>query len=193
MIDKVKKIIKSVEEIEDCKKQLCLSRKEMEDCIKEIKEISKQMTQYKENQEKEDKKLIEIKKESISNINKISDEFQKELNDFKTMKTKLKTEIVEKVSLDIRKELDIYIMNIKQKIENLNEAAKEIVIIAKNTNATFELMTKLKQISTEIKKEDFELSKYSAELRRNDQEKLNLMRKIDSLEKLIASMRRRQR
>ena len=39
--------------------------------------------------------------------------------------------------------------------------------------------------------EDFELSKHAQMLRNNDKEKLELMKKIDTLERLIARQRRR--
>jgi hypothetical protein len=193
LIDKVKKIIKSVDEIEDCKKELISVKKEMLNGLNYIKDIGSELKQLKENQEKENKELISEKVLIINNLKKVSDDFNKELNDFKLIKTKLKTDVVEKVSLDIRKELSIYIMNIKDKINQLNEAANEIENVSKNTGLILEEIKKFKQISSEIKKEDFELSKFANELRRNDSEKLNLMKKIDMLEKLVSKMRRQSR
>jgi uncharacterized coiled-coil DUF342 family protein len=193
LIDKVKKIIKSVDEIEDCKKELISVKKEMLKGLNYIKDIGSELKQLKENQEKENKELISEKVLIINNLKKVSDDFNKELNDFKLIKTKLKTDVVEKVSLDIRKELSIYIMNIKDKINQLNEAANEIENVSKNTGLILEEIKKFKQISSEIKKEDFELSKFANELRRNDSEKLNLMKKIDMLEKLVSKMRRQSR
>ncbi|MFT4297778.1 MAG: hypothetical protein ACMXX5_01150 [Candidatus Woesearchaeota archaeon] len=193
MIDKIKQILKSANEIEECKNELKSAKKEMQNCIKCMNDIEKSYSECNQTQLKDNEKVINSKKEAVDEIKNVAKEFQKELNDFKIIKTKLKTEIIEKVSLDIRKELDVYIMNIKQKIESLNQAAKEIEKISKDTGLITDEVKKIKEISAGIKKQDFELTKYANELRKNDSEKLNLMRKIDSLERLISKMRRQNR
>ena len=43
-----------------------------------------------------------------------------------------------------------------------------------------------------IKKEDFELTKFARNLAEMDKEKLDLMRKIDTLERLVSKIRRRE-
>ena len=51
-------------------------------------------------------------------------------------------------------------------------------------------MNKFTEISRNIKQGDFELTKYANKLLEADKEKLELMRKIDTLERLISKMRR---
>lgn len=193
MIDKIRKTFKSVNEIEDIKNKLASAKKEIEDIKESLVNIEKGMKEKSERYEKENKVMLEEKKKAIDVIKSVGVDFQKELNDFKTLKNKLQTEIVSQVARDIRKEMDIYIMNIKQKIDSLNNAAKDIENISSNSAKTMESIDKLRAISSEIKKEDFELVKYAHELHNNDKEKLNLMRKIDVLERLIAKQRRSPR
>jgi len=48
----------------------------------------------------------------------------------------------------------------------------------------------LKSLSEEILKKDFELKNYAKILDNNDREKVELLKKIDYLEKLLSSMKR---
>lgn len=192
MIEKIKKTFEALDEIENVKKALVSAKKELEDAKKNILTIEKEMHNKAASYEQENKLVLQKQHEAVESIRKLSEEFQSELNDFKTMKTLLNTEIVNQVTTDIKKELNVYVMNVKQKIDELNTASKEILKVALNSSKTLESMEKLKQISSEIKKEDFELVKYANELRRGDKEKLELMQKIDTLERLISRMRRQQ-
>ena len=51
---------------------------------------------------------------------------------------------------------------------------------------------KFKEIASQVNKGDFELKKCADELRKGDKEKLELMRKIDNLERLVSKMRQRR-
>jgi len=158
--------------------------------LKSIKETEDGIKQRAIGHAKENDEFQKEKDSAIRAIRDVTSEFQSELNEFKTLKTKLSTQVVSQVCLDIKKELDVYIMNIKQKIDSLNIAAKDIEIISLNSKRVMESIDKLRQVSESIKKEDFELIKYSRELESNDREKLHLMQKIDVLERLIAKQRR---
>jgi len=49
---------------------------------------------------------------------------------------------------------------------------------------------KFTDISKNIRKEDFELTKFARQVLETDREKLELMRRIDTLERLISKTRR---
>lgn len=190
MLDKIKKALTSIDEIQTIKKELSNVKKELsnsktifDETILEIKENIKK-------QAKEHLDVLNKKEESLKKINEISEEFQKSLNDFKTMKSSLQTKIAQDVASDIKKELNVYIMNVKDKIETLNDASKEMKKASENTAEILSVFNKIKDIGSKIKKEDFELTAHAAELRRNDKEKLELMKKIDNLEHLIAKQRK---
>jgi len=63
-------------------------------------------------------------------------------------------------------------------------------LVARRTSEISVLLNNIAEIGRRIKKEDFELSRYANEIWRADKEKLELMRKIDTLERLIAQIRR---
>jgi len=62
-------------------------------------------------------------------------------------------------------------------------------MVAQIKNISTEI-NKFSDISKNIKKEDYELTKFANQLLDLDKEKLELMRKIDTLERLIAKQRR---
>ena len=59
-------------------------------------------------------------------------------------------------------------------------------------NLATEEINKFIEISRSIKEEDFELTKFARHLMDMDREKLELMRKIDTLERLVSKIRRRE-
>ena len=128
----------------------------------------------------------------IKRITECGDSFQKELQEFKTLRRHLQTEIVTKVSTDIKKELEVYILNIRKKIDELNGVAESAAETRDTVLAVKNEIEKFKSIASSIKKEDFALHKHALELKTREKEKLELLRKIDQLERMVAQMRRRQ-
>ena len=57
---------------------------------------------------------------------------------------------------------------------------------------TSEEIGKFVEISKNIRKEDFELTKFARHLLEMDREKLELMRKIDTMERLVSKIRRKE-
>jgi methyl-accepting chemotaxis protein len=192
MIDKIKKIWDSANEVDEINSLLKSTKEEVEKMKKSVSELNKNFESKSKIMDEKIGKIVGDNEAYMQSLKKVSEEFVKELNDFKVMKTKLQRDVIEQVSSDIKKELSMYIMNVKSHIESLNSAAKEIETVAKNSGKMMASMDKLNAISSEIKKEDFELSKHAQMLRQNDHEKLELLRKIDTLERLISQMRRRQ-
>lgn len=191
MIDKFRKIVNSAEELESIKNSVKQGIKDFEEFKKRIQDTEKEFKQKLHSYEEAGKQIIDEKRQSISKLNKICDDFQKELNDFKTLKTKLRTDVIEKATSEMKEELRTYLLNVRGNIDKLNQAADEIKKLSTNTDQILGCLNDLKDVAKNIKKEDFELTKHAEQLRKNDKEKLELMRRIDTLERLIARQRRR--
>lgn len=195
MIDRIKRLINAGEEIEKIKEYsksaFSEARKEIGELIDGIKLIEKQATEKLKVFEEASRIVVGQNKQAADELKKTNEEFLKELNDFKLLKTKLRTDMVDKVCKECSSEIEQYIMNVKDKIDKLNDAAKEIKTVAENSGKILDTMDNIKEIGKSIRKEDFELSKHAEMLRKNDKEKLELLRKIDTLERLIAKQRRR--
>ena len=82
--------------------------------------------------------------------------------------------------------------NFKKDSDNYNELKENINKITEKVNNLSEEINKFTEISRNIKKEDFELTRFAHQLIEMDKEKLELMQKIDTLERLVSKMRRQE-
>ena len=88
------------------------------------------------------------------------------------------------------KQLDVETDKLKKDVQSFNEAKSQIQGIVESVQATKAEIDKFIVISKELKTKDFELSNFAREIFKADKEKLELLKRIDYLETLIAKMRR---
>lgn len=100
--------------------------------------------------------------------------------------------IVEKFEEELDKELKIQMETLKIDAGSYNELKENIAKITDKVNNLSEEINKFTAISSSIKKEDFELTRFANQLREADKEKLELMEKINTLERLVSKMRRQE-
>ena len=124
------------------------------------------------------KALQEQLNESINSIKVMSSTIQNHLaNKITDGLNNLTQEISAKLggSETLKTELHTTTTTVKDNLISLNQEINKLNSIASNLNAG-----------------DFELTKFSNQLKTADGEKLRLMREIDSLQRLVSSLRRRQ-
>ena len=131
-------------------------------------------------------------KENLSVIKNLREDFGKELVEFKMLKGQLQRKILEKFEEELQKDLEVNREALRKDTEDYNELRKKAAEILSRLNMTSEEINKFMEISKSIKKEDFELTKFARQLIEMDREKLELMRKIDTLERLVSKIRRRE-
>src|SRR3989344_2831652 len=159
-------------------KELMNVKSDIDEINRNIEENSRLIQDLKVQLESLKNDLIEAKKE------------QKELYEFKLLKGQLQRKILDKFEEELQKDLEVNRESLKKDAEDYNELRKKAAEILSRLNLTGEEMGKFLEISKSIKKEDFELTKFARHLIEMDKEKLDLMRKIDSLERLVSKMRR---
>jgi hypothetical protein len=108
------------------------------------------------------------------------------------LKGQLQRKILDKFEEELQKDLQINREALKKDTEDYNELRKKAAEILSKLNLTTEEINKFIEISKSIKKEDFELTKFARHLLEMDREKLELMRKIDTLERLVSKIRKRE-
>lgn len=131
-------------------------------------------------------------KENIFIIKNLKEDFGKEIYEFKLLKAQLQRKILEKFEEELQKDLNVQRESLKKDAEDYSELRKKAAEIVSRLNAAAGEINKFIEISKNIKKEDFELTKFASHLIEADREKLDLMRKIDSLERLVSKIRRRE-
>ena len=131
-------------------------------------------------------------KDNLDVIKNLREDFGKEVFEFKMLKGQLQKKILEKFEEELQKDLNINRDSLKKDVEDYNELRKNVSEMIARLNLTGEELNKFLGISKNIKKEDFELTKFARQLIDMDKEKLELMRKIDALERLVSKIRRRE-
>ena len=131
-------------------------------------------------------------KNNLDIIKESKESLKKEVYDFKLLKAQTQRNILEKFEQELGKELKLNSEKLKNDMNEYNSLKEQMASMIGKIKTTSLEIGKFTEISQNIKKEDFELNKFANQLLESDKEKLNLMRKIDSLERLISKMRRQR-
>ncbi|MBS3142976.1 hypothetical protein J4464_06325 [Candidatus Woesearchaeota archaeon] len=195
MLDKIKALLRMKEEIshlhaelkqataesQRMAEELKLSRTEQEHLKKALDESRKQTESY-----------LKYLQERLREIRVLGHEFRQELTEFKAFKSKLSESLHKDLIAGFREELGKHAERLQTDSRSFNELRAEVMQIAKTTNTAHAEVRKLIDIAQQIKKADFELEKFAKKIFDADREKLELLKQIDTLERLIAKQRRDQ-
>ena len=153
---------------------------------KEIDELKKQLSEINSGKDA----FLSNLDENNAELKEMKESLRKEIHEFSLLKSQLHRKIIDKFEEELKSELKVCSESLKSEIGTYNEIKERMNSMLVKINALGGEINKFNEISRSIKKEDFELTKFAKQLLEMDREKLELMRKIDTLERLIAKMRR---
>jgi len=188
MLQKIKDLMRVKEEIDLIKSSVGENNKLTSELKTELESLKKELIENKKLQGE----FLKNFKENLTIIKTLREDFGKELVEFKLLKGQLQRKILDKFEEELQKDLQINREALKKDAEDYNEVRKKVQETLSRLNLTTEEVGKFMEISKSIKKEDFELTKFARQLIDMDREKLELMRKIDTLERLVSKIRRRE-
>ena len=186
MINKIKDLMRIKELIDEINSNVKAHSDNVSSMKKEIDELKNQLTELKTNHDKFFKNF----EENSSEIKEMKEDLRKEIHEFSLLKAQMHRKIIDKFEEELKSELKVCSESLKSEIGTYNEIKERMNSMLVKINALGGEINKFNEISRSIKKEDFELTKFAKQLLEMDREKLELMRKIDTLERLIAKMRR---
>lgn len=182
---KVKGLIdENIKKIEEEKEVVTELKKETVTLKEEIGKVSGSIFNIDRTQQE----FLEKLNNNIESINQSRAEFDKEIRDFKLQKTNMERNMFERSDTELTKHIE----RVKTDVNSYNELKREVTAIKDTITRLRSEIEKFTGISKNIKAKDFELEKYAKELSKRDNEKLDLMRKIESLERLIGRERRKK-
>ncbi|HLC61287.1 MAG TPA: hypothetical protein VJJ52_07730 [Candidatus Nanoarchaeia archaeon] len=188
-------MITRIKELMNVKDDLVLINKNIDENNKIISELKAELTALK-NEVSETKSIqqdfLNTFKENLTVIKNLREDFGKELYEFKLLKGQLQRKILDKFEEELQKDLEINRDSLRKDANDYNELREKVSEVLSRLNLTSDEITKFTEISKNIKKEDFELTKFAKQIADMDREKLELMRKIDNLERLVSKIRRRE-
>ncbi|MFH1641311.1 MAG: hypothetical protein ABIC04_00255 [Nanoarchaeota archaeon] len=188
MIAKIKELINIKQDIDGIKTTLDNNTLSMKSFSEEFRGVRTELIEVRKKQNE----FLDNFKENLDLIKHIKNDLKEEVYHFKLLKSQLQNKLIEKFENELKSELKCNISSLKNDLKEYEDLRNKISeILDKTKNASNEI-EKFVEISKSIKKEDYELKTYANELLKMDKEKLDLMRKIDSLERLISKIRRQK-
>ena len=188
MITKIKELMDVKSNLEELNKSVSDNNKTISELKEELNQLRNELSEIKGNQ----KEFLKAFKDDLGVIHNLRDDFGRELFEFKLLKGQLQRKILDKFEEELQKDLGMNRELLKKDVEDYNELRKKVTDILSKVSLTSEEIGKFIDISRNIKKEDFELTKFARHLIEMDREKLDLMRKIDNMERLVSKIRRRE-
>ncbi len=158
--------------------------------IAKLKESNDELTTELEDSRNNLKTLKEQLTFLTQNVKQINEELCSELTDMKLFFSKTKKDLVNNLSAEFSTEMQETTKTIHQDLESFKELKTNIDSLNNESNSMKIEILKFMDIANKIKSADFDMSKYATVLEKGDKEKLDLMKKIDSMERLIAKNRR---
>jgi len=129
---------------------------------------------------------------AIDSVKELKDELSDSINSIKVMSSTIQNTLTRKITDDISN----LTQAVADKLSGAEALKKQIEETATAVKAELKSLTdeiaKIQKVMSTIKAEDFELTKFSNQLKAADDEKLRLMRQIDSMQRLVSALRRRR-
>ena len=192
MLQKIKGLLQIKEEIDKINEKLNHTAETANNLKNGINELKEQLNNHIGIINEKNSEFFKNFDENINIMKNVRDSFQKELFDFKLLKSQMQRKILEKFEEELQKELQIKLENLNKDAQEYNELKKQITNITLKVNNLSEEINKFLNVSKNIKERDFEMTHFAKQLLEMDKEKLELMRKIDTLERLVSKIRRRE-
>lgn len=195
MFDKLKTLIKMHDEIEKITKDMEHQAKAFNEMKSENeglrKDIHELKSEVKKLRESTDEFLDEFS-ENIKSLKNLKGDIEGELSDLKLFKSRLNHTIKDELLTEFRNNVNETCDRLKTDVKQYNDLKHKLEEMAKTMELANQNMHNFNKIASEIKEKDFSLERYAKQLQKQDSEKLELMRKIDALERLISVERRRK-
>ena len=195
MFEKIKEVAKSSDAVTEINLTIKENKEELSNIKQQIMELNHNICGIKEafasqiNEVKEMHNLfLKTFKQDLEKVEDFNKQFEGLVEDFRTQRHKMQELAYEKTSAGIQKEIDR--LNID--VSRYNELKGEIDGISPLIMNLKDEVSKFKEISQKLKSQDFELLKFTDKVAHIENEKAELSRKIDSLQRLISKERRRR-
>jgi chromosome segregation ATPase len=192
MIQKIRELMAVKEQIDVIKNNLNYATNSVGELKNEITSLKQHVDDNASNINSKNDEFLKNFNENLDLIKGVRKDFEKELFDFKLLRAQMQKKIIEKFEEELDKELRIQMEKLRKDNESYNEIKGEISEVNGKIGVLGQEISKFISISSNIKKEDFELTKFAHNLLELDKEKLELMRKIDTLERLVSKIRRQE-
>ncbi len=188
MIESIKNLLKMQEEVDALKAKLDSHSQSVDTFTSEMTALHAELSALRQAQHD----LTNDLKANMGMFAAIREEMSREVYDFKLLKSQLQKKLLDKFEEELKQELKVNVDSLRKDMQDYEDMKSSVKELLKKTELTKQEMGKWMEISTQVKAADFELVKFARQLQHADSEKLELLRKIDTLERMVSKMRRSQ-
>ena len=128
--------------------------------------------------------------QNLINIRSTRERFEEELNDIKHIKKAIEVNLLNEVKTSLNEKFSEALYRLNSHLSNYQEVNEKFSEAKTQIQQLQTEIKKLQSIIGNIKEKDFEMEKFAKQLLEQDKEKLDLMRKIDSMERLVSKQRK---
>lgn len=189
MLKKIKDMVSLREDVDILNTNFMVNKKLVEELADEYKE---ELEKLKEIKQYQTEFLAEFK-QNMFTIRQLRDEMQKEMEAIRSVKFEMQKEMARRFENQLNNLMDEFSKELSIEKQDYEKAKQQIEAAAQNLFLLHGEVGKLLDYSKQIKKGDFELQRYQQTLVKEDKNKLELMKRIDDLERMLAKMKQRPR
>jgi chromosome segregation ATPase len=191
MLDRIKGVFDGGKVVEEVMAKLDASQQKLNDqqlaidrLVKAVSDLTDAISTSKSYQEE----LHATYKVGTENAEKLKNELASNLVNVQVLRSQLQNTIAIKIS----EELKAFTSSFKEKFDDITRLQQQSAAISQDLAKLREEINRLAALGSNIKQADLQLTNYAKQLEANDREKLNMMKEIDTLQRLVGSMRRQQ-
>lgn len=140
---------------------------------------------------REQKKLSKQLESQNNTIESSVKQFNKAVSELSLFKPKLEKEVVTTFQKELQTKVDAIVKDLQLDSSSRNDALKSLQTQINQSAKIADSISELHAVIKNIKAKDFELTEHEKTLRKNDQEKMRLTKRVDQLESMLAKMKRR--
>ncbi len=189
MIQKIKDLMKIKELVDSVNETVSKQNETVEQLNSKVSSLNSDIECVKNEFsafKQESGELVLSLKNAVQEIKQTKQDFVAEMNDFKLQRTQMQKKMLERADGELGEHME----RLRSDVSRYNDLKTQIDSINSQLNGVQAEIGKFVTISSRIKEKDFELVSFAKQLKSLDDEKLELMRKIDTLERLVSKQRR---
>lgn len=181
------------------------NKKDVEEIKEQLSNLSNELSSLKENsnkQSQQNQELLTLLSELKSNQSSYFSEMNKEVEEIISLKQEfsksvrsfelLHKRIYDQLYTRVHEVLREHTNDLKATTDSYNSTAPKVNEMLETLNTLHSEIARFKAIAKHLRENDFQLVNHQKNLERLDNEKLHLLKKIDSLQRMIGKSRRNQ-
>tara|TARA_Y100000310_G_C20659642_1_gene803988 strand:+ start:186 stop:758 length:573 start_codon:yes stop_codon:yes gene_type:complete len=157
--------------------------------VVKLKETNEELQTELDDSRQSMQQLQETLQETTQTLSQSVKQMNNEVVELKLYLSKTRKELVTDLTSEFSQEMKNTTGQLLDDVQSLKKLKDSFASVEDDLSAMRNDVLKFLAISEKVSETDFELTNYQKTLEMNDKEKLDLLRKIDSLERLVAKQR----